>query len=339
MAQELIPSLGVMRACDALNVNRAGFYRLYRPTASEGGAVVNPAGGTAAAGWALKIEEKRAALQLLQSERFVDQSPPQVWATLLDENIYLCSVSTMYRLLRENDQVRERRRQRRHGQYKVPRLVATASNQVWSWDITKLKGPAKWCYYYLYVILDIFSRYVVGWMVAEQESQALASELIEQSCLRQNIVSSQLTLHSDRGAPMTSHSVAELLSKLGITKSHSRPRVSNDNPFSEAQFKTLKYAPDFPLRFGSPEHARDHGRTFFGYYNNEHHHSALALLTPHMVHYRLTEQILAARQATLNQAYLANPERFRRPPQVQKPPQEVWINCPSKAVALAAETE
>jgi putative transposase len=343
LAQAVRPSLGVATACQAVAVSRATWYRRQRP-AHQGAASQAPPGTAAvaaktpsAAPLALQPAERQAVLDYLQCERFMDQSPRQVWACLLDEGVYLCSLSTMYRLLRQEDAVRERRRQRRHPVYKAPELLATAPNQVWSWDITKLKGPVKWSYYYLYVIMDIFSRYVVGWMVAEAESQALARQLIKQACRQQHIAPGQLTVHADRGAAMKSHSVAELLADLGVVKTHSRPHVSNDNPFSEAQFKTLKYAPDFPARFGSAPDARTFSRTFFTWYNHDHHHSGLALLTPHMVHYGLAEQVLSARQEVLHQAYLRRPGRFHRSPQVPAPPKEVWINPPTRRVGTADE--
>jgi putative transposase len=240
----------------------------------------------------------------------------------------------MYRILEENQEVRERRDQLRHPHYAAPELLATAPNQVWSWDITKLLGPAKWTYFYLYVILDIFSRYVVGWMVAHHESAALAKKLIEQSCARQGILAGQLSLHADRGPSMKSKPVALLLSDLGVTKTHSRPYVSNDNPFSEAQFKTMKYRPDFPERFGSIQDSRSFGHVFFPWYNNEHRHSGLAMLTPHEVHYGLAEKRVEARARVLAAAFAAHPERFvagvPRPPAL---PTEVWINKPKVALA------
>jgi putative transposase len=252
-----------------------------------------------------------------------------VYASLLDEGQYLCSVSTMYRLLAEADEVRERRNQRRRPVYAKPELLATGPNQVWSWDITKLKGPQKWSYFYLYVILDIFSRYVVGWMVAHRESAALAERLIAETCARQGIEAGQLTIHADRGPSMTSKPVAFLLADLGVTKTHSRPHVSNDNPFSEAQFKTLKYRPDFPERFGSIQHARAHSADFFPWYNHAHHHSALGFLTPAEVHYGLAERVLERRREILARFYAACPERFvSGPPKVAGPPEAVWINPP-----------
>ena len=259
----------------------------------------------------------------------MDQSPAEVYATLLDEGIYLCSLRTLYRILAEHEAVRERRNQRRHPVYQKPQLLATGPNQLWSWDITKLPGPGKYTYFQLYVILDIFSRYVVGWMVAHRESEILAERLIRLTCQKQQIQLQQLTLHADRGSSMRSKTVALLLSDLGITKSHSRPHVSNDNPFSEAQFKTLKYQPQFPKQFGSIEDARTFCHPFFDWYNHEHHHSGIGWLTPAMLHYGQTEHVVQQRQQVLLAAYLAHPERFVQgqpsPPSV---PTEVWINPP-----------
>jgi len=271
-------------------------------------------------------------MSILNSERFVDQAPPQVYATLLEEEKYFCSVRTMYRLLDEASEVRERRDQLRHPKYAKPELLATRPNEVWSWDITKLLGPAKWTYYYLYVLLDIFSRYVVGWMLAYRESKALARRLILETCEKEEIVPGQLTLHADRGSAMTSKRLAHLLADLGVTKTHSRPHVSDDNPFSESQFKTLKYRPEIPDRFASFEHARGICSELFPWYNHEHHHSGLAYLTPAVVHHGRTEEVLAVRQAALDAAFAAHPERFvHRPPRTTRPPEAVWINPPVPA--------
>ena len=278
---------------------------------------------------AFGLQERGAVLEVLRSERFVDKAPAQVWATLLDEDTYLCSTRTMYRVLEENGEVRERRDQLRHPNYQKPELLATAPNQVWSWDITKLLGPVKWTYYYLYVILDIFSRYVVGWMLARQESAALAKHLIAESCDKQSIVPGQLTVHADRGSSMKSQSVAYLLAALGVTKTHSRPHVSNDNPFSESQFKTLKYRPEFPDRFGSFQDALALCHSFFRFYNHEHRHSGIGLMTPYAVHHGLAPAIHAGRQRTLLAALGRNPERFvHRPPTPPALPEAVWINPP-----------
>jgi putative transposase len=267
----------------------------------------------------------------MHEPRLADLATPQVYATLLDEGQYLCSQRTMYRILQANAEVRERRDQLRHPEYSKPELLAIAPNQVWSWDITKLLGPAKWTYFYLYVILDIFSRYVVGWMVASRECARLAEDLIATTCARQRIALGQLTLHADRGSSMTSKPVAFLLANLGVTKTHSRPHVSDDNPFSEAQFKTLKYRPDFPDRFGSPEHARAHCQDFFPWYNTEHRHSGIGLLTPHDVHHGLATQRITARNAVLAAAHAVHPERFPAgPPRHRGEPVAVWINPPKR---------
>ena len=252
---------------------------------------------------------------MLHSPRFVDQSPTEVHATLLEEQTYLCSPRTMYRVLAAAHEVRERRAQARHPAYAAPELVATGPKQVWSWDITKLKGPVPYLYYSLYVILDLFSRYVVGWMVARHENAHLAERLLAATCAKQGITPHQLTIHADRGAPMRSTLVALLFSDLGITASHSRPRVSNDNPFSEAQFRTVKYRPEFPARFGALEHARGVSRDLFAWYNDAHHHSGLSYLTPADVHYGRAATVLAARHRTRLAAYAAHPERFVAPRQ------------------------
>jgi putative transposase len=268
-------------------------------------------------------------LGILHSERFVDQAPREVYATLLDEGSYLCSVSTMYRLLAEQGEARERRNQLVHPAYAKPELLATAPNQVWSWDITKLLGPVKWSYFYLYVIMDIFSRYAVGWMVATRESAALAQRLIQETCAKQGIAPGKLTIHADRGSSMTSKPVALLLADLGITRTHSRPYNSNDNPYSEAQFKTLKYRPEFPERFASVEEARTFCQTFFRWYNRDHHHAGIGLLTPEALHYGRASLVTEARQRVLTAAYTAHPERFvNKPPQPPAIPTAVWINPP-----------
>jgi putative transposase len=272
---------------------------------------------------------------LLNSQRFQDQAPRQVYAKLLDEGQYLCHWRTMYRILEAHQEVCERRHQRRHPTYAKPELLATGPNQVWSWDITQLKGPAKWLYFYLYVILDIYSRYVVGWLVAEQEAAELAQALIAETCAKQGIQPGQLILHSDRGSPMKSKPVTQLLVDLGIIKSHSRPHVSDDNPFSEAHFKTLKYRPDYPDRFVDLPHARRWGHSVFTWYNHDHYHSGLGLLTPASVHYGWTDRVVSQRQQVLQAAYAAHPDRFvKGAPVVLAPPQEVWINQPKTDQAL-----
>lgn len=325
-AEVLAPIVGVAAACVALGVVRTTFYRWRKaknspPFRSERKPSTR----------ALSPEEREKVLDTLNSERFVDLAPPQVYAKLLEEKQYLCSIRTMYRILSENEMVRERRAQRRHPEYKKPELQARGPGQLWSWDITKLKGPSKGTYFYLYVLLDVFSRYVVGWMVAPKESAKLGQKLISESIAKHEVATHSLTVHSDRGAPMTAKSTALLLADLGVAKSHSRPRVSNDNPYSESQFKTLKYRPDFPERFGSLEDARVHCRAFFAWYNEEHYHSSLALFTPADVHYGRLEARVAVRQEALDIAYACHPERFvNKPPSVLRPPEETWINRPSK---------
>jgi putative transposase len=280
----------------------------------------------------LSPEEQGQALQVLNQEKFMDKPPRQVHAALLDSGIYICSVGTMYRLLKANHQLRERRNLTSHPPYRKPELLATAPNQLWSWDITKLLGPAKWTYFYLYVILDVFSRYVVGWMVAPRESADLAKDLIGQTCDKQGIVASQLTIHADRGSSMKSKPVAFLLADLGVTKTHSRPHVSNDNPFSESQFKTMKYRPEFPSRFGSMEDARAFCQGFFPWYNWEHYHSGIAHLTPGTVHYGKANVCLEKRKETLAKAFQEHPERFPRGVPTPEPlPEAVWINPPEKS--------
>lgn len=273
-------------------------------------------------------DEELSILQVLNSERFYDMAPGEIYATLLDEDTYLCSERTMYRILERNGQVVQRR-QTAPRAYAAPELLATCPNELWSWDITKLKGPYKWTYYYLYKIMDIFSRYVVGWMVAYRELDSLAKELLADSCLKQEIRPGQLTVHADRGPSMTSNTVGQLLADLGITKTHSRPHVSNDNPYSESCFKTLKYRPSFPGYFLYIEAAREFCRTFFTWYNTEHRHSGIAMLTPEMVHYHTADMVLDQRQCVLEQAYIDHPERFVNGlPQVKKPEPMVWINKP-----------
>ena len=330
-AVELAPQVGTAAACRALAVPRASWYRRLQP------AVPRPSTRRPSPPRALAPVERQAALDTLHSERFVDRAPAQVCATLLEEGTYLCSVRTMYRLLGEATEVRERRAQLRHPRYEAPQLLATGPNQLWSWDITKLLGPSKWVYYYLYVLLDVFSRFVVGWLLAERESAELARRLLAESAARQGIEPGQLTVHSDRGGPMKSQPVAGLLATLGITKTHSRPHVSNDNPFSEAHFKTVKYHPHFPSHFGSLEDALAFCRHFFPWYNHEHRHSALAWLTPASVHAGQGAELLRRRHQVLTAAYQAHPERFvHGAPRLQDLPQAVWINPPEKTTRQEA---
>ena len=330
-AEQLAETVGVLRACQALDVPRSGLYRM-RPVARP-----RPISEPLASPRALLPAEKVEVRQLLNSDRFQDQAPREVYATLMDEGKYLCSWRTMYRILDENHEVRERRDQLQHPQYVKPELLATQPNQLWSWDITKLLGPAKWTYYYLYNILDVFSRYSVGWLIAERESASLAQELIAATCIRQGIQPGQLTIHADRGSSMISKPVALLMADLGVTKTHSRPHVSNDNPFSEAQFKTLKYRPQFPERFGCQPDARSWAAEFFQWYNYEHHHSALGLLTPADVHFGRAQAMLDQRQQVLQIAYQKNPERFvKGPPRPAQLPVAVWINPPASAPTMGA---
>jgi putative transposase len=312
--------------CASVGVSRASLYRRRQPAGPP-----RLRRGRRASPRALGLDERQAVLDVLHSDRFVDQAPAEVHATLLEEQTYLCSPRTMYRILAGAGEVRERRDQARHPAYAKPELVATAPNQIWSWDITKLKGPVAYLYFSLYVILDLFSRYVVGWMVAAQESARLAERLIAATCQKQGIAPQQLTIHADRGAPMRSKLVAELFVDLGIAASFSRPRVSNDNPFSEAHFRTVKYRPEFPDRFGSIQDARAIGHALFGWYNDAHHHSGLQYLTPADVHYGRAAMILEARQRTRLAAYAAHPERFvQGPPRLETLPEAVWINAPRK---------
>ena len=323
-ALQLGQTVGRAAACRALDLPRASFYR-HLPS-SEPAIVPAPRPSPPRA---LSPTERQVVLDHLNSERFRDKAPTEVYATLLDEGVYLCSLRTMYRILEEEGEIRERRDQLQHPNYQKPQLLATESNQVWSWDITKLLGPVKWTYFYLYVILDIFSRYVVGWMVADRESAELAKRFIDETCHKQNIGPDQLTLHADRGSSMKSKPVALLLADLGVTKTHSRPHVSDDNPFSESQFKTFKYRPDFPERFGSIQDARAFCQDFFSWYNSEHHHTGIGLLTPEILHYGQADHVIGQRQAVLSQAYERNPERFvRAHPKPPAVPTAVWINPP-----------
>ncbi len=322
---ELIPVVGVKAACEALDVPRASFYRkMISGDVSPAPAAVRFVPR------ALDSAERAAVLACLHEERFQNCAPAAVYATLLDEGRYHCSIRTMYRILSGEGEARERRDQLVHPVYKKPELLATGPNQLWSWDITKLLGPAKWTYFYLYVILDVFSRYVVGWMVADGESAELAKRLIADSCAKQGIEPGQLTIHADRGSSMTSKPVAFLMADLGVTKTHSRPHVSDDNPYSESHFRTLKYRPGFPDRFGSLPDARAFSQEFFAWYNEEHRHSGLGLLSPAVVHHGLAPAAIEQRRAVLDEAYRAHPERFvRKAPEPLPAPGEVWINKPA----------
>jgi len=326
ITHSLSKQVGVQNACNALAVPRSSFYRWRKPAEKKSQNLPPPL--------ALSKQEEQTVFDILHEQRFVDRAPRSIFAALLDEGKYFCSVRTMYRILEKYQEVRERRNQLRHPNYSKPELLATGPNQVWSWDITKLKGPVKWTYYYLYVILDIFSRYIVGWMVAHRELASLARKLIENTCQKQSIQPDQLTIHSDRGPSMKSKPVALLLADLGVTKSHSRPYVSNDNPYSEAQFKTMKYRPQFPNRFGSIEDAKSFCRPFFQWYNTDHYHSGIGFLAPEAVHYGRAEQIIKERGQVLLEAFSQNPKRFKgKIPIPMALPQAAWINPPTKESA------
>jgi putative transposase len=313
-------TIGVAQACNALSLPRATYYRRLSPSVPK----VRPRPKRA-----LSEDERQEVLDILHAPEFMDKAPAEIVATLLDQGEYRCCTRTMYRILESKKEVKERRNQLRHPIYAKPELLATAPNQVWSWDITKLKGPVKWTYFYLYVIIDIFSRYVVGWLLAHRESAALAKKLIEETYARQGIEPGQLTFHADQGSSMKSKPVALLLSDLGVTKTHSRPYVSDDNPFSESQFKTMKYRPEFPDRFGCIVDARTFCRTFMAWYNNEHRHSGIAMLTPADVHYGRARLVIEKREQALLAAFEKHPERFvNKIPQPMKLPEAVWINPP-----------
>lgn len=329
--EELTPLVGVTAACAAVGRPRASHYRTHPVTPRPPGPPHTTRAARVPQPRALSATERQAVLDVLHSERFVDLAPAEIYATLLDEGVYLCSESTMYRLLRERGETGDRRRHATHPATVKPELVADAPNRVWSWDITKLRGPAKWTYYYLYVALDIFSRYAVAWMVASRESATLAERMFAETIRKQNIADGQLSIHADRGSSMASKPVAFLLADLGVTKSHSRPHVSNDNPYSEAGFKTLKYRPDFPDSFGCIEDARVHCDQFFRWYNHEHRHSGIGLHTPADVHHGRAGAVREARALTLNSAYDLHPERFvRKPPEPPRLPAVSWINKPTE---------
>ncbi len=328
------PAAGVIAAaCAAVGLSRASFHRRQvaakRPPA--------PIRSRLKPARTLAVDERQGVLDLLREDRFVDQAPAEIYATLLDEGLYRCSIRTMYRILRENDEVRERRQQLRHPVYVKPELLAEGPNQVWSWDISKLMGPAKWTYFYLYVILDIFSRRVVGWCVADTESAALFKPLFENAVEMHAVQPGQLTLHADRGPSMKAKATAMLLADLGVTKSHSRPYTSDDNPISESCFKTLKYQPQFPKRFGCIQDAKTFCRAFFDWYNQDHHHLGIGLMTPNQVHYGQADELHATRQKTFDQAFSANPNRFvNKPPEPPRKPAAVWINPPTQKLQAQA---
>jgi putative transposase len=329
--EELAPLIGTRPACRALGASVATIYRRRRPPEPK-----RPKPRPTPAR-ALTGPERQEVLDVLHSERFVDVSPEEAWATLLDEGTYLCSPRTMYRILAaHHGGVRERRNQLTHPAYAKPELLATRPNELWSWDVSKLKGPAKWTWFYLYVILDVFSRYAVGWTVQYRENAQLAKALIEQAACQQQIIPKILTLHADRGSPMRSKPLAFLLADLGITKTHSRPYTSSDNPYSESNFKTLKYRPEFPERFDDIEHARAHCRQFFHWYNHEHRHSGIGLMTPAAIHHGEAPALHAARRRVLDVAYERHPERFvRKPPVPPDLPTAAWINKPADTKEVA----
>lgn len=318
--------MGRKSACEALDIPRATWYRKKDNKPEKKQKRPTPP-------LALDAAERQKVLDILHSERFQDKAPQEVYATLLDEGEYYCSIRTMYRILEDAGEIKERRRQVRHN-YTKPELLATSPNQVWSWDITKLKGPVKWTYFYLYVIIDIFSRYVVGWIVADREQATLAKHFIDEACQKQQIEKEQLIIHADRGSSMTSKAVALLLADLGVTKTHSRPHVSDDNPYSESAFKTLKYCPAFPERFGSIQDVKSFCRDFFSWYNLEHKHSGIGLLTPEQVHYGMAKEVVEKRGNTLESAFLKHPERFKgKMPKPLPLPEAVWINKPTDKAA------
>jgi putative transposase len=324
---ELMPVVGTRAACAAVGEAQARWYRRHRQSPPP----PRPERMSATQPRALSQAERTELRGVLNSPEHVDEAPATVYAKLLDQGIYLASVPTMYRVLRDHDEVGERRRQATHPAAKKPELLAERPNQVYSWDITKLLGPAKWTYYYLYVILDIYSRYVPGWMLAHAENATLAKALLANTAAKQGIERGQLTIHADRGSPMTAKPVAFLLAELGVTKSHSRPHVSNDNPYSESQFRTLKYRPAFPDRFGSYQDAHAFCGRFFRWYNQEHRHSGIGFHTPADIHYSRAEDVRAQRADVLNAAYATHPERFvRKPPDPPALPTAVWINEPKE---------
>jgi len=319
--EELRETTGAAEASRVLSVPRSSIYRARHPKPEPA-----PRGTPARA---LQPEEKAEVRAILNSERFCDSTPREVYATLLDEGRYLCDWRTMYRVLEEHDEVRERRNQRPATRQDKPELRATAQNQVWTWDISFLKGPG--CFYYLYTIIDMYSRYIVGWMIADRESAELAEKLISETCAKQGIERGELVLHSDRGSAMRSQTVSALLKTLGVTKSHSRPYTPTDNPYSEAHFKTMKYSPHYPGQFNGIKHSRRWTRAFVQWYNHEHHHSGLGLLTPATVHYGEVDRVRMQRQQALDAAYAAHPGRFvNGRPTAPEPPKEVWINRPKR---------
>lgn len=321
-------NLSVSELCNAVAIPRSSYYRRMEDKTNSQQKEKKESSRKLS-----DLEEEKVLAQL-NSERFCDMAPAEIHATLLDESVYLCSERTMYRILERNKQNLQRRQKNAY-HYERPELLATRPNELWSWDITKLKGPRKWTYYYLYKIMDVYSRYVVGWMVAYRESSELARLLIEQTCIKHGIKRDQLTIHADRGSSMRSSAVAQLLADLGVTKTHSRPHVSNDNPYSESVFKTLKYRPDFPELFGCLEHAREFCKDFFSWYNISHRHSGIAMLTPENVHYNNIDEVVSKRQKVMDDVYKYFPQRFVKGISIiKKPDTQVWINKPKISDSL-----
>jgi putative transposase len=328
-ADELASLIGRKGACEAVGLARASWYRRHpkSPTPAKPAAVTQARRQPRQ----LSDDERDELWAVMHEDRFVDLAPAEIYATLLDEGRYMASISTMYRELhRRHGGVPERRRQATHPAHAKPELCASRPNELWSWDVSKLRGPGKWQWFFLYWILDVYSRYAVGWCIAEQETATISERLITDTILAQGLDPTELTVHADRGAQQTAKPVAQLYADLGITRSHSRPRVSNDNPYSEAGFKTFKYRPDFPKRFDSLDQAVAHGDRFFDWYNFHHHHWGLALLTPAQVHYGHVDTVINHRQGVLDNAHLAHPERFTRRPTAKRPPAQTWINQPDK---------
>ena len=325
--EELTPIIGTRPACRAVGASPATIHRRRRPREPK------PPKPRPTPARALTAPEREQVLEVLHSERFVDVSPEETWATLLDDGTYLCSPRTMYRILAAlHGGVRERRNQLTHPPYAKPELLAERPNELWSWDISKLKAQPRGSWFFLYVALDVFSRYIVGWTVQHRETGELAKALIEQAIGQQPITPS--ILHADRGAPMRSKHLSELLDDLGVSKTHSRPYTSSDNPYSESNFKTLKYRPAFPARFDSIEHAREHCRAFADWYNHAHRHSGIGLMTPAVIHHGQAPALHAARARVLDAAYSRNPERFvRKPPTPTELPTAAWINKPKEVAA------
>jgi len=325
MVNDLSIEVGTKKACNSFGIPRSSYYYWKKPDSKN---VLHKE--RKLPDFSYTQTERQEILNVMNSDIYMDQTPYEIYASKLDEGKYLCSVRTMYRILKENYQVKERRKVRRTNNYQKPELLATKPNEVWTWDITKLKGPEKWTYFYLYVMIDIFSRFVVGWMVAFRELSHLAKDFLKETLERQQIRKGQLTIHADRGTSMKSKPVAFLLSDLGVTKSHSRPYVSNDNPYSESHFKTLKYRPEFPDRFNSLAESREFCRKFFDWYNKQHYHSGIGFLTPESVHYGFAGDVLENRKKILIDAFMKNPKRFRgKKPKVKNLPKSVWINKPN----------